>query len=312
MKRLLILPGAFLALSMLVVVARADETTQTSAQAIEPASCVVLATSWDQAIKDAKSRNVPLVLHNHGFYCPPCWGLHHNLLCDRTYVEFSYENTVEVLALDRLQEGVDKGESAAGTYTAKRSGKTVECLLAFPSLTVDEVLELNRSKASSYNKSGALPFTAVIDPYTEEELKSWQGANRVTTSTLIECVTAARETLTKAHGKGKARAELKALSDADTQSAARLKNGDYAGSLDTFAAIAKKAEKEGWPAHLRERIAKAREATITGATEALDDIESGKAVDAAKAKKDLTALLAGLRGTGLEKRAKELLATLQP
>ena len=307
-----LLAGAFVGLSAFTASARAEEAKESKTEAIEPAPCVVLAPSWDQAIKEAKSRNVPLVVHQHGFYCPPCWGLHETLLCDKAYVAFAYENTVEVLALDRLQEGIDKGERAATTHTTKRAGKSAECLLAFPSLTIEEVLELNRSKASSYNKSGGLPFTAVIDPYTEEAIKSWQGGNRVTPASLMECVTAARETLTKDHGKGKPRPELKALADAETQSAARLKNRDFAGSLDAFAAASKKADKECWPAHLKDRIAKCREATIAEATEALDDIESDKTVDAVKAKKDLTALLGKLRGTGLEKRAKDLLATLQP
>ncbi len=271
----------------------------------EPVTCVSLAKSWDKAVKDAKAQNVPIVLHNHGFYCPPCWGMHSSLMCDPAYIEFSFENTVEVLALDRLQEGVAKKEARAATYAAKEGGKPVQYLIEFPGLTVDEVLALRGSKASSYNKSGGLPYTALIDPFTEEEMKSWKGGG-IATSEIIDAVKTARETLAKAHGKGKPRPELKAVAEAEKAGGDRVKAGDFCGALDAYAAAMKKADKDGWPAHLRSRLTAGRDAAIAAATEALDKIEGGKAADAAKAKKELGTLLPRLRGTGLEQRAKDL------
>ena len=273
----------------------------------EPVTCVTLAKSWAQALKDAKAQSAPIVLHNHGFYCPPCWGMHSSLMCDKEYIEFAYENTVKVLSLDRLQEGVDKKEDRAATYDAKEGGKPVKFLVEFPGLTVDDVLSLRASKASSYNHTGGLPYTAIIDPFTEEEIKNWKGGG-IATSEIIDAAKAARATLQKAHGKGKPRAELKAITDAETASADKLKAGDFASALDAFAAATKKADKDGWPKHLRDRIAKGRDAAITAATEALDKIEADKATDAAKAKKDLAMMMSRLRGTGLEQRAKDLLA----
>jgi hypothetical protein len=278
-----------------------------AAKATEPVTCVTMAKSWDVAIKIAKAQNVPIVLHNHGFYCPPCWGLHETVMGDKTYIEFAYENDVEVLALDRLQEGVTKKEERAATYDAKEGGKPVKYLIQFPGLTVDEVLALRGSKASSYNKSGGLPYTAIIDPFTEEEVKSWKGG-AVTTAEIMEAVTEARKTLTKAHGKSKPRPEIKAITDVETAAADKLKVADFAAALDAYALATKKADKDGWPAHLRDRITKGRDAAIAAATDALDKIEAGKADDAVKAKKDLLALASHLHGTGLEQRAKDLLA----
>lgn len=285
----------------------AHEPTDAEPAKTGPVTCVSLAKSWDKAIKDAKAQNVPIVLHNHGFYCPPCWGLHSSLMGDKAYIEFAYENTVEVLALDRLQEGVTKKEARAATYDAKEGGKPVKYLIEFPGLTVDEVLALRNSKASSYNKSGGLPYTALIDPFTEEEMKSWKGGG-VTTTEVIDAVKAARETLSKAHGKGKPRSELKAIADAEKAGADRVKAGDFCGALDAYAAATKKADKDGWPAHLRDRIAAGKDAAVAAATEALDKIEAAKATDAGKAKKELGTLMTRLRGTGLEPRAKELFA----
>ncbi len=215
-----------------------------------PVNSVQLAKSWDQAVKDAKAQNVPIVLHSHGFYCPPCWGMHASLMCDKAYIEFAYENTVEVLCLDRLKEGVDKNEARAATYDAKAGGKPVKYLVEFPGLTVDDVLALRNSNAASYNKSGGLPYTALIDPFTEEEVKSWKGGG-IANSEIIDAVKAARATLAKAHGKGKPRPELKALGDAEAASAAKVKAGDFAGALDAFATATKKADKDGWPTHLQ-------------------------------------------------------------
>ena len=289
----------------------AEETGGDSSETKEhgPHACVSFATSWEDALKDAKSRNVPIVVHNHGFYCPPCWGLHASLLQDPTYVEFAFENTVEVLALDRLEEGVEKGEERAATFAAKRGSKKVEYLVEFPGLTVEEVVDLNRSKASSYNKEGSLPYTAIVDPFTVEEMRSWKGGG-LKTSELVDAVKTARETLAKAHGKSKVRPELKALSEAEKACEMRRTDGNFAGAIDACAAAAKKAEKDGWPAHLTARLEKAREASVAAATEALEKIEAAKASDPVQAKKDLGALLPKLRGTGLEARAKELLARL--
>ncbi len=273
----------------------------------EPVTCVTLAKSWAQALKDAKAQNVPIVLHNHGFYCGPCWGMHASLMCDKEYIEFSYENAIEVLSLDRLQEGVDKKEDRAATYDAKVGGKPVKYLVEFPGLTLDDVLALRGSKASSYNHTGGLPYTAIIDPFTEAEVKNWKGGGIATTE-IIDAVKAARATLQKAHGKGKPRAEVKAIADAETAGGDKTKAGDFAGALDAYAAATKKADKDDWPKHLRDRIAKGKEAAITAATEALDKIEADKATDAVKAKKDLGMLMSRLRGTGLEQRAKDLLA----
>ena len=278
-------------------------------KAAEPVDCVSLSKSWAQAVKDAKARNVPIVVHNHGFYCGPCWGMHASLMCDKAYIEYSYENTVEVLALDRLQEGVTKKEERAATYAAKEGGKPVQYLVEFPGLTVDDALALRNSKASSYNKTGGLPYTALIDPFTEEEIKSWKGGG-IATSEIMDGVKAARETLAKGHGKGKPRAELKGMADTETAGAAKVKAGDYSGALDVYAAATKKAEKDGWPAFLRERLTKGHDEAVAAATEAFAKIEAAKATDAAQAKKDLVALMGRLRGTGLEQRAKELLAAM--
>jgi len=83
---------------------------------------------------------------------------------------------------------------------------------------------------------------------------------------------------------------------------------DYAGALDALGKIASKADK--WPDGLKARLETAKTKIVDAAKAALDKIEEAKATDPAQAKKDLTALASRLKGTGLETKAKELLATM--
>lgn|GEM_PF-1954062 len=49
----------------------------------EPVTSVTFATSWDAAVEEAQRLNVPIVVHSHGFYCGPCWGMHAARRCNK-------------------------------------------------------------------------------------------------------------------------------------------------------------------------------------------------------------------------------------
>jgi hypothetical protein len=86
----------------------------------EPKPSVTFAKSWDAAVAEAKTLVVPIVMHNHGFYCPPCWGMHAAVLHNDKYIAYANDNTVEVVAEQDLQKGVDEARtSAAGRTTAR-------------------------------------------------------------------------------------------------------------------------------------------------------------------------------------------------
>src|SRR5262245_37878130 len=176
---------------------------------------VTYAPSCEAAVEEAKLLNVPIVVHSHGFYCGPCWGLHGALMCNKKYMEFASESTVEVISLSRLDEGIEKKEKRAETYEAKVGGKTVNYLCEFPGLTAEEMLALNRSKAASYNNTGGVPFTCVVNPWNEEMITSWQGGS-ASSSNVIDAVTEAKKALQKDHGKGLPGKDWKALVDAET------------------------------------------------------------------------------------------------
>ena len=272
----------------------------------KPVDSVHLARTWEAAVEEAKALNVPLVVHSHGFYCGPCWGMHSAVMCNKKYMEFADDNTVEVITLDRLDEGIEKKDKRAETYDAKVGGETVKYMVEFPGLTSAEMLALHSSKAASYNKTGKIPYTCLVDPYTEEELKNWSGSTPA--GDIMDAVTEAKKALQKDHGKGLARKDIKVLDGAQTDADAKLAKNDYAGALDALGKIASKAEK--WPDGLKTRLEAAKTKIVDAAKAALDKIEEAKATDPAQAKKDLTALASRLKGTGLEGKAKDLLATM--
>ena len=251
----------------------------------EPVTSVNLAKTWESAIEEAKSLNVPVVVHSHGFYCGPCWGMHSAVMCNKKYIEFAGENTVEVISLDRLDEGIEKKDKRAETYEAKVNGEKVQYMVEFPGLTSEQMLALHKSKASSFNDTGKIPYTCLVDPWTETQITHWSGGQSA--QTIIEAITEARKTLTKDHGKGVARKDIRVLTDAEEDAAAKVAKGDFAGGLDLLAKVNTKAEK--WPDSLKERLTASRAKIVEQAEKAL----AGK-----------------LKGTGLEAKAKEMLASL--
>ena len=270
----------------------------------EPKTSVVLAKTWEAAIEEAKSLNVPIVVHSHGFYCGPCWGMHSAVMCNKKYIEFANDNTVEVISLDRLEEGVEKKDKRAETYDVKEDGKVVKYLCEFPGMTVEAMVAMKSSKAGSFNNTGKIPYTCIVDPWTESELKNWSGPTAV--GAIQDAVTEARKTLVKDHGKGASRKDVRALADAEKDATAKADKGDYAAAIDALAKVAPKAEK--WSDALKDRLKAAKQKVVDGAQAALDKIAETKATDAEKAKKELASLAGKLRGTGLEEKAKTLLA----
>ncbi|MBI4880254.1 MAG: hypothetical protein HY812_11440 [Planctomycetes bacterium] len=263
---------------------------------------VAFATSWDAALEEARLLNVPIVVHSHGFKCPPCWGMHASVLQNKDYIKFAEKSTVEVICLGRLQEGIDEKSPKAATYKSKVNGQEVERLVEWPNLTVEEILALGQSKAGAYNDTGFVPFTAVIDPHTEQEMARFPGSTAA--GTLMEGVEQAREKLESEHGKGVARKELRGFEDAEAAALEGIAGGEYGAALDGLDKLAKASMN--WPQPLQERLAKARAQVVDAAKKALEAIEKTAASDPVQAQRELAKLAPRLRGTGLEERAGEL------
>ena len=266
-------------------------------------ACVALARSWDSAVEKARLLNVPIVVHHHGFYCGPCWGMHSAVLENKKYIKFSRVKTVEVAVIGQLEKGIAEGNSKAGIYRAKGSdGQEVAYMLHWPGITAKELIALGRSKAASYNKTGKVPYTCIVDPHTLKELKSWLGGT--SGKSIMNEIKAVRKNLVKHHGPGVSRAALSGLRSAEDRIPTLMRSGDFSEAMDL---LEKAAGKSDPPKAIKKRINAARKQIIDAASAQLEAIRAKAADDPAIARKELSRLVKKLRGTGLENKAKAML-----
>lgn len=280
------------ALFVSVAVARPDE----------PKDCVRFAPSWEAAVEEAKLLNLPIVVHNHGFYCPPCWGMHRAVLQNDKYIRFAEENSVEVIALQDLRRGIEKGDRNAATYKAKDAdGNMVEYLIEWPGLTAEQLESLHSSPASGFNRSGGVPYTAVVDPYTLSEMASLKGGSSA--KSVMELVAAQRKVLEKQHGPGYGRKALRQLEEQERVVGKALESEDAPKAMGALAELERKNGNA--PEGVRRRIGSLRERVLKSAGEQLDAIERAGPASSVPA---LERLARALSGTEPGTRASELLA----
>jgi len=226
--------------------------------------------------------------------------VHGSVLQNKKYIKFAYENTVEVLALGRLDEAVQKGERGAETYKGD-DGK--DYLVGWPNLTVEDVANLRSSKAGSYNNTGKIPYTSIVNPHTLEEMESIQGGYGA--GTLMDKVEEHKKALEKEYGKSVSRKALEKIEKTEADVRADVTEGKFskamaaARKLDTQSAKLATSIQERTKA-LVDEVLKACAAQLDEAEKLLGD------GDASGAKKILSGLSSALRGTDLEERHKEL------
>lgn len=231
--------------------------------------------------------------------------MHGSVLQNEDYIKFSGDNSVEIIALGRLQEGIDKKDPKAETYDAKdEKGNPVKYLKSYPGMTVEEMLNLDRSPAGQYNKTGKIPYTAIVNPHTLEAIEGVSGG--LSAKGLAEKVDAAKAKLNATNGPSVKRSSLQKYHQAERDVEAVLAKSGAAKALDALKKLKASIAKE--PEAIRSK-ATALEAKLLDAARAqLDDAEAKIAEgDLKSAKSLLTPLASALKGTDMEARAKELL-----
>jgi hypothetical protein len=226
------------------------------------------------------------------------------VLQNKKYIAFAEENTVEVLVLGDLDAGIAEKDKRAGTYKAKdEAGVEKEFLLSWPGLTVEDIGNMRGTKAGQYNNTGKIPYTAVVDPHTLEELGNLKGGYAV--GALTDLVEVHKKALVKQHGKGVSRKTLSKVKEADAGIRKLLADGDLAKALAESAALQKKVAKE--PAAVIEMAGKTGVEVLAAAGTKLDEIEAMiNRGEKAEAGKLLGPLARALKGTTLEERALAL------
>jgi hypothetical protein len=231
--------------------------------------------------------------------------MHSSVLQNKKYIEFADESTVEVMALQRLDEGISKNDPKAATYDAKdENGNPVKYLLEFPNLTVEEVLALNSSPAGQYNDTGRIPYTCIVDPYTLKKMQCFGGGQSA--KTIMEAALAAKTKLEAEHGASTNRKTLKAVQAEAKEVRETLAKDGAAKAFGAFAKLEKLVAKEG--DNMKQRAEEVRTVLMEAAGAELDKAEEligGGNLD--EAKKLLTPLARVLKKTDLELRVNELL-----
>ena len=290
--------------SLLLILALAASASAGGAPKLHDS--VTYAPTWEAAVEEAKLLNVPIVVHSHGFYCPPCWGMHSSLLQNKKYIKFADENTVEVIVLGRLSEGIAENHKKAEEYETEIGGEKVNCMVEFPGLTRDQMLALGKSKAARYNETGSIPYTCIVDPHTLEELHAWSG--RQSAKSVMEEIETRVKALHKTHGDGISRKALRKIADAELAAREESKDGTFDKAIKILDKAAKGADE--WPEALQKRLADARAQVVAAAGASVDAAAALSESNPKEARRRLSRLKNRVRGTGLEDRVKEFLAAL--
>lgn len=308
---------AFLGAAAAVVVVSALSAGAFAGKGEEPVTSVRLARTWQAALDEAKALNVPIVVHNHGFYCPPCWGMHASVMCNEDYIKFANENTVEVIQFQDLDKALAKGDAMnaderkkSAVYKAKdENGKPVEYMCEFPGLTREEVQALHTS-TPNFNDTGGIPFTCIVDPHTAKEMGRFAGGGH-SASKVIEGVKAQLKVLNAAHGPSVSRALLTKVTGEAKRIVDGLPKDGVAKAMAAYRKLETSVAKEG--EGIKAKLVPVMEAVTAAATQQLDDAEAllGSG-DLPGAKKLLDKLGRSLDGTPLESRVKELATKAKP
>ncbi len=235
--------------------------------------------------------------------------MHSAVLQNRKYIKHAAKNTVEVLVLSQIEKGIESGDRKAARFERKGpDGKPKRYFVKFPSLTLEDLQNLNRSKASTYNHSGKIPYTSVVDPFTEREVASFLGG--ISAKTLIEKTKAVRKKLIAAHGKPPLeRKDLRRFEAALASIDGLLARREAGKALKELRQLAKKTAR--WPGELKAQLEERRERAAAVGLELVGEAEEAAAQDPKRAAAKLQLLARQLAGTEAGERAEAALARLR-
>jgi len=233
--------------------------------------------------------------------------MHSAVLQSKKYIGFSEKNTVEVISLSRLAEGIEKGDPKAATYTARGpEGDEVEFLVKYPGMTVEDMQNVRRSRATSYNRTGKIPYTAIVNPHTLEEMRGFSGGQ--SSKTLMEAVMEARRELTSEYGQAISRQDYRLLRASGDEVQGLVGDGEFKKALRLVDDLSKKSHD--WPQDLQERVTELRTRIFDAAKERLADIRGRADSDPSDARRELRKLARELHNTPIADEAEELMDSI--
>jgi hypothetical protein len=212
------------------------------------------------------------------------------VLQNAQYYKFANENAVDVLAMEEMDRAEQEKNPLAETVRAKDEyGDEQEYLVEFAGLTREQLRELSTSSgALQYLHGTRIPFTAIVDPHTGEEMFAWTGVK--TAKEYVAIIAEQGKALVAKHGKGVDRALWNELRRGEVKLDRLLGDGKVAEACRVFAKLAARAERP--PEAVETRLEAMR---------AMLEREAKKALAAAKPGRELEELTRALEEAGLAK-----------
>jgi len=235
--------------------------------------------------------------------------MHSAVLQNKKYIKFADDNTVEVLVLSSLEKGIEKKDRKAATYKAEGpDGQEVDYLVEFPGLTPNDIFAMQRTKAASYNDTGAIPHTAIVDPFTLEKLQGIRGGT--SSKKIMELAEDAQKKIRKAHGKPAiTRRDLRKVDDAEAKVRKAIHKENVRKALDVVRKLRHKTKK--WPEDAKKSVDAVEQIAISYATKVLDKLTELAESNAPAVRSKISVLCRKLEGTSLEERANALKAKVE-
>ena len=220
--------------------------------------------------------------------------MHRSVLQNKGYIKFAGENTVEVISVSSVPTP-NSGDKRVATYKGKDGN---DYMVEWPGLTYDQ---LRNSKVSSYNKSGGIPYVAIVNPHTGEEFVGFNGGSA---GKIKDHVAELQKQMKKEYGKGVKRSTLRKLDKDKAKIAALLAKNKISDAMGKYSAMAKKAAKsEALQNYIKDSLDGILKVADRNLSKAEGLIEQG---DTKGAGKILRPLVRALKDTPLAERAADL------
>jgi hypothetical protein len=231
------------------------------------------------------------------------------VLQNKGYIKFAGSSCVDVIALSDWEQALKEGHRTQTFKAPDEYGDMVEWLLLYPTLQPRDLETLYNSTTVSFNKTGIMPYTAIVDPHTEEEMI---GIPRGQTSLqrLKDAVLTAKKKLNEQHGPSVSRKTVAAIRKQQDQIQDKLLDGNVSGAIAQFRKLQQSVEKQ--PQSVRELAAMTWTILVKTAENRLAEVErlleQGKRNEAFRVLKPLAR---AFKGTELQERIEALVQKAQ-
>jgi hypothetical protein len=220
------------------------------------------------------------------------------------YIKFAREHSVDIMALSHWEQALKEGHRVA-TFKAKDDvGDEVEYLLLYPTLRPSDLPKLYTAKTVSFNKTGIMPYTAIVDPHTEEEMVGLT-RGRCSGRSIMDAVTAAKKKLNQKYGPSVRRDTIEKIRKKQDAILDLALDGKLDRAVPAYRRLERETARE--PDAVRKLVATSWTAIVDEAGKALDTVaellEKGANAEALRILRPLARPFAG---TELEGRIRAL------